>query len=51
MYHSDYPSKPIGKPNPHYCCAFCGIRNPEINGQLENHRPWCTWAIQKQKEQ
>lgn len=36
MYYSDYPSKPIGKPNPYYCCAICGVSDPEINGQLES---------------
>lgn len=50
MYHTDYPSEPIGEPNPYYRCAICGVSCPEINGQLENHRDWCSWAIKKSKE-
>ena len=46
-YCVDYPKKAIGKGNPYYRCAFCGVSDPEINGQIENHRPWCKYRILK----
>jgi hypothetical protein len=50
MYYSNYPTEPIGGGNPYYCCAKCGMSDPQINGQLDGHHDWCEWAIQKKKE-
>jgi len=47
-YYVDYPKKAIGKGNPYYQCAFCGVSDPQINGQIENHRPWCKYRQQKE---
>lgn len=49
-YYSDYPNEPIGKPNPYWCCSYCGVSDPEINGRIEDHRKWCQYRIQKEKE-
>lgn len=38
-----YPSKPIGKDNPYYCCASCGRPDPEI-GAIEDHYDYCDWV-------
>lgn len=46
-YRTDYPSVPIGGDNPYYCCADCGVSDPEINGRLEGHRSFCSWAIRQ----
>ena len=46
-YYSDYPSKPIGGGNPYYCCSFCGISDPQINGDLEGHAEHCEYRISK----
>lgn len=50
-YHSDYPSEPIGGDNPYYCCSFCGISDPAINGNIEGHLEHCQYRIEKEKEQ
>lgn len=44
----DYPSVPIGKGNPYYCCAYCKTPDPEINGILENHPTWCLYRKMKE---
>ena len=46
-YYSDYPKEPIGGSNPYYKCLACGVSDPQINGQLENHAKDCDWVIQK----
>lgn len=43
-----YPKKKIGKGNPYYCCASCGISDPEINGNLKNHLPSCSYRLSKE---
>lgn len=51
-YRDDYPKRKIGKGNPYYCCAQCGISDPQINGELKNHQPYCEWRIAEElKEQ
>lgn len=47
-YYSDYPSEPIGGSNPYYCCSYCKISEPEINGVLSNHASWCTYRKEKE---
>ena len=50
VYYTDYPSVSIGRRNPYYCCAHCGVSDPQINGRLEGHLPDCKWVINKIKE-
>jgi hypothetical protein len=45
IYYSDYDSKPIGRSNPYYCCASCGLSDPQINGTLSNHYEWCEYRL------
>jgi hypothetical protein len=45
-YYNDYPKEPIGAGNPYYCCSYCKISDPQINGQLENHAEWCEYRIE-----
>jgi hypothetical protein len=47
VYHSDYPTRPIGGSNPYYCCKFCERSVPEINGKLEGHLANCPYRIEK----
>lgn len=47
-YYSDYPNEPIGDDNPYYCCSLCGISDPQINGQIENHGSWCLYRKVKE---
>lgn len=47
-YH-DYPNRPIGGDNPYWCCKFCDRSDPEINGRLEGHMPWCKYRVFKEK--
>jgi hypothetical protein len=49
-YYNDYPKEPIGGDNPYYCCSYCGISDPQINGQLKNHAEWCEYRIKKMEE-
>lgn len=49
-YYRDYPTRPMGGGNPYYCCASCGVTDPQINGTLEGHRSDCEWAKQKKIE-
>lgn len=51
MMFNDYPTKPIGGRNPYYCCAYCGVSQPAINGNLENHLEWCEYRRLKTLEQ
>ncbi len=44
-YYCDYPKEPIGGGNPYYCCSYCKISDPQINGQLTNHAEWCEYRI------
>jgi len=39
-----YPRRKIGGGNPYYCCADCGISDPQINGNLYGHADFCDWA-------
>jgi len=45
-YYDDYPKQKIGKGNPYYCCADCGVSAPEINGRISGHRYYCRWRKQ-----
>ena len=47
-YHTDYPKEPIGGGNPYKRCAYCGISDPQINGEIENHADWCEYRKQKE---
>ena len=47
-YHSDYPKEPFGGSNPYYCCSFCKLGDPQINGKIENHASWCEYRISKE---
>jgi len=47
-YRNDYPSEPIGGDNPYYCCSFCKISDPQINGRLEGHAENCEWRIKEE---
>lgn len=49
-YDTGYPKKPIGKGNPYYCCAYCGISDPQINGDIKKHAPWCKYRIEKENK-
>ena len=49
-YYSDYPKEPIGKPNPYWCCSYCGISDPQINGRLDGHDSNCAYRIKMQEE-
>lgn len=44
-YRSDYPKVPIGGSNPYYCCAECGVSDPQINGEIKNHMAFCAWRL------
>jgi len=51
MYYSDYPKEKIKhKSNPYYCCSFCKVSDPEINGELKGHHSWCAYRISKEKD-
>jgi hypothetical protein len=49
-YRTDYPSEPIGGDNPYYCCSYCKVSDPQINGIVENHASWCTWRKKVENE-
>jgi len=47
-YITDYPREPIGGTNPYYCCSYCKVSDPQINGQVSNHSLWCKYRMEKQ---
>ncbi len=47
----DYPKEPMGGSNPYYCCTACGVSDPEINGEVENHMSWCQWRKDVEREE
>jgi hypothetical protein len=47
-YYFDYPTKRISRNNPYHACAYCGISEPAINGQLENHSEYCEYRRLKE---
>lgn len=47
-YDADYPKKPMGGGNPYYSCAYCGITDPQINGQVKNHSKQCQYRLFKE---
>lgn len=49
-YYTDYPKSRIGGGNPYYKCSSCGISDPQINGQLDNHADNCKWVEEKLKK-
>ncbi len=50
-YRTDYPNEPIGGDNPYYCCTFCGISGPQINGRLSGHATDCEWRIKEEAKE
>jgi hypothetical protein len=50
-YYNDYPKKEISKNNPYYCCAFCEVSEPAINGDLKNHLEFCQYRKFKELEE
>lgn len=50
-YYFDYPTERVGKGNPYYCCSYCKVPDPAINGSLENHLEWCEYRRLKILEQ
>ena len=51
MMFNDYLTRPIGGGNPYQCCSYCGVSQPAINGNLENHLEWCEYRRLKTLEQ
>lgn len=49
--YNDFPTKPIGGGNPYYCCAYCEVSVPQLNGELNSHRDWCEYRKQKVAEE
>ena len=47
-YDTDYPKKPMSGGNPYYACAYCGITDPQINGQVKNHASSCEYRLFKE---
>lgn len=47
-YRSDYPKEPIGGGNPYWRCSDCKISDPQINGSVSNHAPWCRWRQEQE---
>ena len=50
VYYGDYENEPIGGGNPYYRCVHCKISDPEINGALKRHAPWCEYRLKKEQE-
>jgi hypothetical protein len=50
-YYTDYPREKISEKNPYYCCSYCKVSDPEINGQLKNHEEWCQYRKFKELEE
>ena len=46
-YRADYPNRRLGGSNPYWCCAACGISDPQINGRLSGHLRTCTWRMEQ----
>ena len=42
-YDSNYPKKRMSGSNPYYACAYCGITDPQINGNIKNHASYCEY--------
>ena len=49
-YYTDFPTEPIGKPNPYYQCCYCKIPVPQINGMLTGHTAFCQYRQDKEYE-
>lgn len=47
-YDANYPKKPMGGGNPYYACAYCGITDPQINGNVKNHSSFCEYRKLKE---
>lgn len=45
-----YPTVPMGGGNPYYCCQYCGLTDPQINGILENHLSTCEYRQRRELE-
>lgn len=49
-YYTNYPKEPIGSGNPYYRCSFCGVSDPQINGNLNGHLDDCEWATKEKQK-
>lgn len=43
IYDDDYPKKSNRGENPYYSCAYCGMSDPQINGNVKNHSTYCQY--------
>lgn len=48
--YTTFPSRKIGGNNPYYCCSYCGVSVPVINGNLKNHQENCEYRIREEKK-
>lgn len=49
QYDTGYPTEPTqDKNNPYWQCVYCKRTDPEINGNIKNHSPWCTYRQSKE---
>ena len=48
-YYSDYPTEPMGGGNPYYCCVYCKVTDPQINGRIEGHNKNCEYRLEKER--
>lgn len=44
-FYTDYKTEPIGGDNPYHRCVYCKRSEPEINGQLNKHKPDCQYRL------
>ena len=44
-YNDTYPKSPARHPNPYPRCAACGFTVVQINGEISNHHPTCSWRM------
>jgi hypothetical protein len=49
-YDSDHPKERIARGNPYYCCRYCKVSDPQINGRLVNHLSTCEYRRIKELE-
>lgn len=48
--YSEEKMEPIGGGNPYRCCVYCKRSEPEINGRIEGHDPWCKYRLSHEHE-
>ena len=44
-FNDTYPKTPARHPNPYPRCATCGFTVVQINGEISNHHPTCSWRM------